>query len=91
MTYPAWFDLMRDPVIHARPAAQRVYAHLLQNPRIFYEPEDAKAWKIADELQMSRDTVNDALDVLIEHGYLLDHGRDERKVRRVSVAVVRAA
>lgn len=91
MTYPAWFDLMADPAILARPAAQRVYAHLLQNPRIFYEASDAKAWQIADELKMARDTVNEALDVLIEHGYLLDHGRDERKVRRVSVVIKRAA
>lgn len=91
MTFPAWFDLMEDPEILKRPAAQRIYARLLKNPRIFYEPLDVKAWLLADDLKMGRNTVNEALDLLVKRGYLLDHGRDGRNTRRVTIITTRAA
>lgn len=91
MTFPAWFDLMRDPAILAKPAAQRVYAKLLENPRIFYDPMDVKAWLLAEQMGMARDTVNDALDALIRLGYLCDHGRGQNNVRRVTMIVTRPA
>lgn len=83
--FPAFAELMRDPQVAERPAVQRVYVHLTEDPRILYEPRDVKAWLVAQQLGMSRDTVNDALDCLIKMGYLLDHGRGQNNVRRVSI------
>lgn len=90
MTFPAWFDLNRDREIAKKPAAQRVYAHLIETyPRIFFDPIDAKAWLIADELGLERETVGQALAVLCDRGYLLEHGRAPRNIRRVTIALTR--
>lgn len=90
MTFPAWFDLNRDPAIAAKPSAQRVYAHLIETyPRIFFEPTDAKAWLIAETTHLHRDSVNEGLNLLLARGYLLDHGRGLNNVRRVTVAITR--
>lgn len=82
---------MEDPEILKRPAAQRIYAKLLKNPRIFYEPLDVKAWLWAEQMGMSPNTVNKALKTLIELGYLVEHGRAQNHVRRVTIATTRAA
>lgn len=91
MTFPAWFDLHRDSVIASHPSAGRVYAYLLENPRCQFEIQDVKAWLIAEQRGMARDSVNKALDLLIERGYIIEHGRGQNNVRRLTVAIVRAA
>lgn len=92
MTFPAWFDLHRDRVITNSPSTIRVYAWLIANyPRIFFEPQDVKAWAIAEDEHMGRDSVNGALDLLTSRGYLLDHGRGQNNVRRLTIAISRAA
>lgn len=90
MTFPAWFDLNRDPAIRDKPSASAVYAHLIETyPRIFFEPTDAKAWLIAQVTHLARDSVNESLDLLINRGYLIDHGRGLNNVRRVTIAITR--
>lgn len=90
MTFPAWFDLNRDPVIRDKPSAYSVYAHLIETyPRIFFEPTDAKAWLIAEVTGLARDSVNESLDLLINRGYLILHGRGLNNVRRVTMAITR--
>jgi DNA-binding MarR family transcriptional regulator len=91
VSFPAWFEIHRDEVIAERPSAFRVYAFLLENPRALYEIQEPKAWFIAEQRKMSPDSVNEALDLLIERGYLIFHGRGQNNVRRVSVATIRAA
>lgn len=91
MTFPAWYDLHKDRVIAANPSTIRVYAHLLENPRCTFEIQDVKAWLVAETLGMARNSVNDALDLLINRGYLIDHGRGQNNVRRITVAIHRAA
>jgi hypothetical protein len=91
VTFPAWFDLHKDRIITAKPSAIRVYAHLLENPRCQFEIQDVKAWLIADQLGMARDSVNEALDLLTKRGYIIDHGRGQNNVRRLTVAIIRAA
>lgn len=91
MSFPAWFDFQRDRVIADSPTASRVYAYLLENPRCHFEIQDVKAWLIAEQRQMSPGTVNQALDLLIERGYLVSHGRGQNNVRRITVAICRAA
>lgn len=92
VTWPAWFELNKDPIVRARPAAQNVYSYLIEHyPRIFFEPQDVKAWAIAEALHIARDSANHALDLLIERRYLLDHGRGQNNVRRVTIALTREA
>jgi Fe2+ or Zn2+ uptake regulation protein len=90
MSFPAWFDFQRDRVVADSPTVSRVYAFLLENPRCF-EKQDVKAWLIAEQRGMARDSVNRALDLLVERGYLIEHGRGLNKVRCLSVAIVKAA
>lgn len=90
MTFPAWFDLHCDKAVTANPSALRVYAFLIANyPRIFFEPQDVKAWLIAETEQMGRDSVNDSLDLLVARGYILDHGRGQNNVRRLTLTITR--
>ena len=89
--FPAWFDLQRDRVIADTPAASRVYAHLIENPHCHFEIQDVKAWLIAEQRGMSPGTVNAALDLLIKRGYVISHGRGQNNVRRVTVAICKAA
>jgi DNA-binding MarR family transcriptional regulator len=91
VTFPAWFELYRDRIISQKPSACRVYAYLLENPRCQFEIQDVKAWLVAEELGMARDSVNEALNLLIQRGYVLDHGRGQNNVRRLTVAITRAA
>lgn len=90
LPFPAWFDLMNDKVMAKHPHAIRVYGYCLRTfPKIFFEPQDVKAWVIALELVMGRDTANESLDLLIERRYLVSHGRAEGNIRRVTMAIVR--
>lgn len=91
MSFPAWFDFQRDRVIAAKPTASRVYAYLLELPNSQWVVQDVKAWLIAEQRQMSPDSVNEALDLLIDRGYVINHGRGQNNVRRLTVALVRAA
>lgn len=89
ITFPAWFDLHSDPVIRQNPSAVTVYAELLQIERILYEPREVKAWHLAERVGMRKQTVLRALDLLISRGYLLDHGRGDNNVRRLSIVTTR--
>lgn len=89
MTFAAWFALHSDDVVVAHPTAIRVYAVLLRNPRICYQPQDVKAWLIAETLHTHRDRVNAALNLLIHRGYVLEHGRGQNNVRQVTVLLER--
>lgn len=87
--FAAWFDIHADDAVADQPTALRVYARLLRNPRIFTDPQDVKAWLLADELHTHRDRVNSALDLLVARGYLVEHERGLNNVRRLTVAAVR--
>lgn len=87
--FSAWFALHEDDVIVDHPTAMRVYARLLRNPRIFTEPQDVKAWAMADDLHTHRDRVNAALDLLVERGYVVEHKRGLNQVRRLTLAIER--
>ena len=85
MTYPAWFDLMRDATIGRKPVAMRVYAALVAQHDAFFEPQDCKAWAMAELLGVKTDSVLEALNTLVERGYLREHGRNENNVRRFTI------
>lgn len=50
----------RDRAIIGSPSAIRVYAYLLGTPQILYSPQHIKAWLLAEQLGMARDSVNGA-------------------------------
>lgn len=87
--FAAWFDIHSDDAIVDHPTALRVYARLLRNPRIFTEPQDVKAWVLAEQMHAHRDRVNAALDLLVERGYAISHGRGLNRVRRLTLAITR--
>lgn len=89
MTYPAWFEFYRDPVIRRHRAACYVYASLLVLDRIFYEPRAVKAWVLAEALQMEKKTILKALNLLVRRGYLVEHDRTQNGVRQFTIATTR--
>jgi DNA-binding MarR family transcriptional regulator len=89
MTFPAWFEIHDDPEIVASPTALRIYAKLVRRPTIFFEPQDVKAWALAEELNIERSTVQHALTLLISKGYVIQHGTGLNNVKRLTVAMVR--
>jgi hypothetical protein len=59
----------------------------LQPPLLdFAVPRDIKAVWLARELGMGRRHVIKGLDWLIDHGYLIQHGRDPKGVRSLRLA-----
>lgn len=88
MTYPAWFDFHKHPVIRRSPACGSVYASMVGLENIFFHPRPVKAWVMAEALQLKKSTVLKALDTLVHHGFLIEHERDEKNVRRFTVALV---
>ena len=89
MVFAAWFAIHNDDVIVDHPTALRVYARLLRNPLIFTQPQDVKAWTLAQEMHTHQDRVNGALNLLVERGYVIEHGRGLNRVRRLTLAIER--
>lgn len=89
MIYAAWFDLHNDDVVVDHPTAMRVYARLLRNPLIFMQPQDVKGWVMAGEMGVKPKSVYRAIDLLVERGYAIDHGRSMNNVRRLTLAIER--
>jgi hypothetical protein len=86
VTFPALLALATDPVIATHPTAQRVYLHIL-SMLDFAEPRDVKAWLIADQLKVRKQTVMASFDILVERGFLTDHGRSLNSVRRFTLTL----
>jgi hypothetical protein len=63
---------------------QRVYDRA-QTELDMHEVREAKAWLWADALAMDKGDVLDAWNWLVANGYLLEHERGERLVRRFTL------
>lgn len=83
--FPALTDFPLDPIVAAHPASQRVYLRLIA-VLDFTTPRDVKSWVLAEELLVKKSTVIGALTLLIERGFLIDHGRSMNNVRRLTLA-----
>lgn len=86
---PAWFDFHKDRVMQHHPAACTVYASLLSLENILFEARPIKAWVLAEALGMEKETVLKALNLLVDRGYVVEHGRSANNVRVFSVAAIR--
>lgn len=89
MILPALLELIQDDEIVNHPTAIRVYCRLLREPTILYEPAEVITWKMGHRLKVSRERVGMALDLLVRRGYVVEHGRASRRVRRVTIPLMR--
>jgi len=66
-----------------------VYAILVERsqerPAYFSEPQDVKSATLAYRLDVHPNTITRALDLLIEHGYVVEHGRGLHGVRKLTL------
>lgn len=84
MSYPAYQQFGKE--IRRGYSVWRVYMALQPPLLAFHVPKDVKAVWLAGELKMGRRHVIKALDWLVEHGYLIQHGRGLHGVRSLSLA-----
>lgn len=90
MTFPAFFEFVRDVAALRHPAAIAVYGHILQLPGAFHTPQELKAWYLADLLHFEKTSILEAFNLLVERGYLIEHDRGQNNVRRFTVCITRA-
>lgn len=89
MTFPAWFDFHKDKVIRRHPIAMCLYAHLVNIPESFFEPQPVKAYVFAEEYNFKKANVLKAMNLLVERGYLIEHAKGMNGVRSFTVAGTR--
>lgn len=82
---PALLALPLDATIGAHSVTIRVYLRLL-SILDFVKPRPVKVWAVAEDLCVKDETVSRALNILIERGYVNDHGRGANKVRECTLA-----
>lgn len=90
MSCPAYEQLGKD--IRLGYASWRCYMRLAigseHEPPIlnFVTPVEVKVWYLAQTIPLSPRKVRSSLDWLVRMGYLVEHGRDARGVRSLSLA-----
>lgn len=83
--FPAYEAFGRDIGIGF--ARWRVYMHLVNGGIVNHvRPVEVKVSGLSSTLKMSRRKVTEALDWLIWRGYVIEHGRHERRVRVITLA-----
>jgi hypothetical protein len=83
MTYPAEIDFKRDRTIS--PSARRVYGYLTTELD-FNEVRVLKSQYHSAQCGVDRADFIHALDALVACGYLIEHARGARNVRRFTLA-----
>ena len=84
-------ELLHDVTIRTHRAALALYATLLLRPDCFRTPVEVKAWAWAQQRGVRRESVTEALHMLVARGYLEDHPRmAPRDPRRVTVRLARS-
>lgn len=83
MTFPALLAFGTDD--RRSLVVIRVYEQCVQELD-FVESRDVKVWLVAEQRGMRPADVSDALSTLTEWGYLVEHARGERGVRRFTLA-----
>lgn len=83
MTFPAEISARRDPRLSL--AARAVYGYLTTELDI-HDVRGVSTALHADRAGVSRETFAKARDDLLRFGYLVDHGRGLRNVRRLTLA-----
>lgn len=73
VSFPALLAFEDD---RASATIARVYTHLRKHELVFYEPRPVKVSAVASTLRMQRARFGNAVQWLVDHGYLIDRGRD---------------
>ena len=82
--YPAYSAFAKDVDIGF--ARWRVYMALQPPVLDFMRPVDIKIGALARSIPLHRDKVRDALNWLTKAGYIVEHGRNSRGVRQLTIA-----
>lgn len=85
MSFPALDTFAEDP-ISRHPPTCRVYQHLQSSLLNHTKPMAVKVRALTQILHIRPAGVIFALNILIEHGYLIEHAPDERGVRSLTLA-----
>ena len=81
---PAYETLRRDPELTL--IQLRTYELLLRQLDFgHHPPRRVKVWLVADQLDHDKGKVGEAIQALIDRGYLCDHGRAERNIRLLAL------
>lgn len=79
--------LIDDSRLWRHPTALRVYRHLYKTyPHIYHQPEDIKAWLVAENVGTNRQRVQKAIELLVTQGWAIECGRGDNGVRRLMLA-----
>jgi len=81
--FPASLTFDRDH--RASAVAAKVY-RFLRTELDFVQARDVKVWVLAQSIASDREGVSTALSWLTECGYLVEHARGDRGVRRFTLA-----
>ncbi len=85
MSFPAYEAIGKD--IGLGFARWRVYMHLVHAPILNHrKPTDVKVSYLSTALRMSPRKVIDALEWLVQSGYVIEDARGEHKVRSLTLA-----
>lgn len=84
MSFPAYDSFGKE--IGRGFAVWRVYMALQPPTLDFVKPKDVKVISLANHLRMGRRHVSAAILWLIEHGYVVEHSRDAKRVRSLTLA-----
>lgn len=87
---PAFLELLEDDAIIEHQTAFRVYVMLLRNGVISHIPQPVKVWALAEVLKCRHSTIIKSLNLLVDHGYVIETGRDDKGVRQLLVPMFRA-
>jgi DNA-binding MarR family transcriptional regulator len=84
VTFPALESLADDSAIER--TAWRVYMHLQRHLLDHTAPREVKAQALAQTLHLREASVIAALNQLVTRGYLIEHDKGARRVRRLTLA-----
>jgi hypothetical protein len=85
VSFPAYDAIGKDLGLGF--SSWRVFMFLVNEPVLNHvTPVEVKVWFVAEQLHMGRRHVSHALDWLVQRGYLVQHAKDGRGVRTLSLA-----
>lgn len=84
MSFPAYDQLAAD--IELGHMTWRVYMHLQRNVLNHVTPVEVKSWLLCDTLHLRPASIVLALNWLSDRGYIVEHERGARGVRRFTLA-----
>lgn len=89
MSFPAFEDFAADRAVTQ--TVFRLYMHLQREALDHVEPRQQLIWHLSETIRMRPASVISGLNWLVDHGYLVEHGRGERGIRHFTLAWSRSS